>query len=254
MSIAPFDPPPIPPTTATRPTSALISTAAALARLGFTTGQPITSMLQVEQAAGLSDTSVRRAMKQLEAAGGVERAAYNKRLWIIRDEATVALASTPMGAAEVARAYEAATGTALEDADTVSPVAPSFASLAAQVEALVQEVVTLRQAVQEGVNRVGAVEAALARAVAEVAELRARLDAAAVAPLPLAPRPASPAEVEPTAEDMGRLRRLILAAGSHGAAAVRIGSTKNAVQKALRRGSVSPRMAANLRALDIVRL
>lgn len=236
----------IPTTTARRATFPLLRVAQALVRLGCAQGGMIPLVAEVARAALVSERATIEQLNKLRRAGVLERVgAAGSASTVVADGAALSLAATPAGAADLEAQLSGEDGARTEARGPVT-----LATLGAAVEAMLAEVTTLRAAVQEGVNRVGAVEAALARAVAEVVELRARLDAAAVAPLPLAPRPAPPAEVEPTAEDMDRLRRLILDVGSHGAAALKIGSTKNAVWKALRRGSVSPRMAAALRALD----
>lgn len=249
MSIYDGDTAHIPSTSTMRPQSALVSTANALIKLRLAQGQVIPSLREVEAASGLSDTAVRIAFRKLIAAGGVARTPHNARMYMIVDEATVAMASTITGAAQIEAAYKGATGAELgDDAGGVSPVAVSFASLAAQVEALVLEVAPLREAVQESARRAGAAEALAAALSKEVAELRARLDAAHVASLPAPPRSLPAPRTEPLPGDLDDLKEIVLRSGGQAAAASQLGVSRDVVKHALARGRVSPTLAAALRA------
>jgi hypothetical protein len=229
-------------TTARRASFPLLRVAQALVRLGCAQGGMIPLVADVARSALVSERSTIEQLGKLRRAGVLERVGPSgASSTVVADGAALSLAATPTGAADIEAQLAGESGGRTEARGPVS-----LASLGAAVEAMLAEVTTLREAVTEGVTRAGNAEAAVTKLTSEVAELRARLDAASIAPLP-------PAEVEPTSEDMGRLQRLIIAAGSQSAAAARIDSTKNAVWKALRRGSVSPRMAAALRALDIER-
>jgi DNA-binding transcriptional regulator YhcF (GntR family) len=233
------------------PTISLAAVAAAICRLGLKAGDALPMLDVLARASGVHLRTVQRCLDTLRATNALRRAGSKTRgVTIVEDEATLAYASTPLGATELEARVSGGDDSDVAEgsAATSGKGAPTLATFAAQMEALIAEVSTLRAAVQEGVSRAGHAEALAARLAGEVAELRARLDSGGVAPLPLAPRSLPAPTAEPREGDLDDLKALVFKEGGQSAAARVLGVTRDQVKHALTRERVSPVLAAALHA------